>query len=937
MGKKQPHKVFRKRFFDGHYEGQVQLEAETLRIAFSYSPERLAALKRLAHARFDKEDKTWSLPITLLDKLQELPLFSAERILYAFPRQALLLSPEDRQAQITLAQSSIKKDPYTVPEALIGLAYPDFAVRFSGRGPSLRIVPRFDSKATALIEKIPQSHFIQGDQAYFVPTQFLGDLLRRAREHDFTFAVEKECGERLKATASKRAAMLKTPQAGGAEDLQLCALVPFVTSHETSTDPCFVLHYATTPQLRELYPKTNAYAERKALSTEMGESDLLELMHQAQRQGITLFLTNGVQHFLESRKEHLGERITKNIHSFSEALLTVTQPDLCWMVDEHGQAGLLAKADLIVSQFDSHPKNPLYKTPRSFHQHHKEHLFFAPHPLLLPKTYEAVGSFILSLKLSAPPQSPAFSESLSGARRRVQLLNRRDHFLQLNDAVLDTSNLSSPEIGTKLFPHQRVAVQWLCETPSAFLGDDMGLGKTLSVLTYFEALRAKGECDFLLVICPNSLTRNWARETKQWFPAHNLGVLSGEKSDKKYYLYRLTQGNLALNGLALNYEALRLDYVTPEIAKILRERKVLLCLDESQRTKNPASKTFEVLSQLSTLARRKVLLSGTPIPKDITDIWAQMYILDGGERFGKNYYTWLAQIAELGNDYSDYAIKRFRTREVKEVIGRVHELLLRRKKEDVVSLPPKLFSVRDIELSGEQLSRYDEIRRELLLRVTTKTGKTFIREISSILEQYLRAVQAASNPRLIDPTWKGDPVKFLELDSIVEEIVAEREEKIVIWTNYLGNVRELSQRYARYGAAPFSGEVDADERQETIRRFQNEAAPKVLVAIPAAGGVGITLTAAQTVVYVDKTWNAEHWLQSIDRVHRIGQKGTVSVISLSACKVDDLIAANLSRKSRAQAALLGDSNQGLFKHTPAPERQEDEYPSREELLAALGS
>jgi SNF2 family DNA or RNA helicase len=203
-----------------------------------------------------------------------------------------------------------------------------------------------------------------------------------------------------------------------------------------------------------------------------------------------------------------------------------------------------------------------------------------------------------------------------------------------------------------------------------------------------------------------------------------------------------------------------------------------------------------------------------------------------------------------------------------------------------------------------------------------------VREITNILEEYLRAVQVASNPRLIDPEWKGTPAKFLELDEIVNEVVKEQEQKLVIWTNYLGNVRELAERYAEFGAAQFSGEVPAADREATVRAFQEKDSPKIIVAVPAAGGVGITLTAAQTAVYIDKTWNAEHWMQSVDRLHRIGQTGTVTVISLLACKVDEVIHWNLRRKERAQAEILGDER------GREPKTQKVEL-TREELLEAL--
>jgi SNF2 family DNA or RNA helicase len=508
-------------------------------------------------------------------------------------------------------------------------------------------------------------------------------------------------------------------------------------------------------------------------------------------------------------------------------------------------------------------------------------------------------------------------------REREERRERNQHFKSMADAVLDTSLLSQAGVGERLFPHQRIAVNWLLEMPRAFLGDDMGLGKTLSVLTYFEMLKARDEVDLLLVICPNSLKRNWLREAEQWFPASRLLLHPDKKADRITFFRQLRLGARLFDGLVINFEAVRLPDVVKGVKEVLQNRRVLLCVDESQRIKNPRSKSFLALAELSNHCLRRVLLSGTPTPRDISDIWAQVYLLDDGQRLGRNFYKWLSQVAELGNSYSEVAVRRYKPEEVKESLLRVQELLLRRRKEDVLQLPEKTFTVRDVELAGDQRKFYEEIRRELLVRVTSLSGSTYLKEISSVLEEYLRAVQVCSNPRLVDPSWSGDPAKFLECDEIVGEIVEERGEKLVIWTNYLGNVAELCTRYQHLGAKPFSGEVDPAERDLTIEEFQKGESVKILVAIPAAGGVGITLTAAQTAVYLDKTWNAEHYLQSVDRIHRIGQRGTVNIISLHASKVDALIARNLRRKEKELKRVLGDSDEA------------GEFISREELIEAV--
>jgi SNF2 family DNA or RNA helicase len=505
------------------------------------------------------------------------------------------------------------------------------------------------------------------------------------------------------------------------------------------------------------------------------------------------------------------------------------------------------------------------------------------------------------------------------------LVEKNEAFRTMRDFVLNDELLGGKGLSAKLFPHQRVGVEWLTQTDRALLGDDMGLGKTVTVLTTFERLRLAGEVDTLLVICPNSLKRNWIRESQNWFPESKLILLPETKPERFKFFRTVKFGARSCDGLVLNYEAVRRPTTVEQIVQFCEGRKILLCLDESQRVKNPRSKSFLAISEILPLVKRRVLLSGTPIPRDLSDIWSQVYLLDDGQRFGRNFFRWLTKVAELGNQYSEFAVRKFKPKEVTQIISQVRELLLRRRKEDVLSLPEKTFSTRDIELTGDQKKFYEEIRKELLLRVTSLSGATFLREIDNILEEYLRAVQVGSNPRLVDATWTGEPAKFLECDEIVKEVVEDGEGKLVIWTNYLLNVEELVKRYEKFGARAFSGEVSTEDRDKTVKEFQTGESVKILVAVPAAGGVGITLTASQTAVYLDKTWNAEHFLQSVDRIHRIGQTGTVNIISMHASKVDELISYNLRRKEKVMKELLGDSER----------RTVDLGLSREDLQRAL--
>lgn len=808
--------------------------------------------------------------------------------------------------------------PFFVPEDVVTRIEPDIVFRLSRDGNALRSFPKYRSKAARLLRTVAGVHYIKAERCFFFPTEAIAAFLETLREENISFAVTETTGMRLKESAQLRLEILSGVKLGTAAELRHALLGPYLRLVENSERKIFALDVFTTDQLRACFPTTKAYQAKRRIARGFDTRILSDVMFNASLDGLKLWLTQEVKEQLDSIESHFLQEIENLNANFEDSLVGIACPRYCWIYQQNKQHGLLIE-EATSNKLKQH-SDCLKDASFSAYPLHPTHLLFNVADSRLLGFFEKTQRSIEEMFSEIAPVSENFQLHLDKLTKRKFLLDRQARFHQLQDEAIELQNR---ELERRLYPHQRVAAKWLSTTAVGFLGDDMGLGKTLSVLVSFEKLRALRKANFLLVVCPNSLVENWRREVNQWLPKLKLQAFPQNKRDR---LSCLKNGHLPKSdGLIINYEALRLKYVFPELKKLLKNLDVMLCVDESQRIKNPNSKTFAALQELAPICSRRVLLSGTPTPKDISDIWAQMMILDQGMRFGRDYYKWLETVAELGTTWSRVAIKKFFPEAVRETTARVHEVLLRRKKEDVLNLPEKTFSVRDIPLTGEQLRRFEEIRKELLIRITSTDGSVFYKEITNILEEYLRAVQVASNPKLVDENWSGEPAKFLELDAIVDEVVSENNQKVVIWTNYLGNVSDLCARYENLGTSGFTGRLSREERQASLEEFQDkESKLRVLIAIPAAGGVGITLTAAQTAVYLDKTWNAEHWLQSIDRLHRIGQSGTVNIISLNSTKVDALISASLRKKERLQAELLGDeSSIG------------DTFPSREELLVAV--
>lgn len=883
----------------GETPSVVQAEGERLRVSFSFHPKKVSFIKGVKGARYDAASRTWTVPASALDTLRSSHYFLPSTTTYI----ETPFSKENREI--------VAKNPFEVPADILNNSGVDVAVTLDSSRSHIIVSANGASRARRFIQTHDGLTYSKSEKGFVIGAQLLPSLIRELRLKGYTFGVEEELGKALKESANLRneivSGKIQRPTAEELSSALLCPILDFI-------DGEFLIAKCHREALKYFFPEIRSITIRKAKAGSIAsKGEVSEIAVRALKAGVQLWFTgNAKEEFLRGGFCELKDGFDDGAAVISPTLLAfvyIGRPLLLVREDiEQEIAPLKLKKDssILASSLPAGVK--AYLIPTNGDQD------------LLSKI-ASIGE----AKTNSPvPRSRSLLDWLGNLQSQRELRGRALEFQSLPDASPDLQNT---ELKAKLFPHQRVAVKWILEQEAGLLGDDMGLGKTLSVLASFEELKALGKSDFILVVSPMSLVRNWLREARGWTPSLRLSSLPEGKSNRDRALRDLDRyGSTHLDGLVLNYETLRIETVHPIIAKITSTRKTLLCVDESHRVKNPQSKSFQALRGIAERAPRRLLLTGTPIPRDIADIWGQMLLIDRGERLGTKYYEWLSKVAELGTRWSEYAIKKYRKEGIGETISRVQEVLLRRAKEDVIDLPPKLFSVRDVDLTGDQLQRYEAVRKDLLVRVSSCSGEVFQKEIGNILEEYLRAVQIASNPRLVDETWKGDPAKFLELDTIVSDIVHERGEKLIIWSSFRRNIEELCERYRRYRPVKIYGGIGADARAKAVSEFQSERkdSSKIFIGNPAAAGVGLTLTAARTAVYLDKTWNAGDYLQSIDRVHRIGQRGTVTIISLHSSLVDELIARNLAKKERTQRSLLeGKAESGVS------------APTREELLDAL--
>jgi len=211
-------------------------------------------------------------------------------------------------------------------------------------------------------------------------------------------------------------------------------------------------------------------------------------------------------------------------------------------------------------------------------------------------------------------------------------------------------------------------------------------------------------------------------------------------------------------------------------------------------------------------------------------------------------------------------------------------------------------------------------------KIENLDGDIILDQSEDLLKKLLRLAQLASNPKLIDQSYNEEPCKFPALYNLVEGIIA-NEQKVIIWSNFVDNIRTLNKKFQSYGSQMIFGDIPVDRRNIIVKRFRTDPNYKVLIANPAAAKEGLTLTSANNAIYLDRNFNLVDYLQSQDRIHRISQTKECNIIKLLARNtIDEYIDQILTRKQSLAAYIQGDLDFINLKNN---------Y-SKEELLELIG-
>jgi superfamily II DNA or RNA helicase len=489
--------------------------------------------------------------------------------------------------------------------------------------------------------------------------------------------------------------------------------------------------------------------------------------------------------------------------------------------------------------------------------------------LQLDKLRAAQLASLDGLPILAPAELTALSQQL-GSFREIGLID------------------PPASLKASLRDYQREGASWMQFLREfglhGILADDMGLGKTLQTLTHIliekESGRMKHPC---LIVAPTSVLRNWINESIKFTPTLSLLLMHGQsrKSDFKH----LKQYDLVVTSFPL---------LVRDADVMQAQEWHIVALDEAQNIKNPKSLAAQTCSGLK--AKHRLCLTGTPMENHLGELWSLFNFLMPGllsdaDTFRQHYRNPIEREADAERQ--------------KQLSTRIQPLLLRRTKDAVAKeLPPKTEILHSIELGKSQTDLYETIRAAMDERVREAIAANGLdRSQIVVLDALLKLRQVCCHPQLLkQETARGvsDSAKtaFL-MDDLLPELIEEGR-RILIFSQFTEMLAIIEARLKKDGTRYVKLTGSTKDRETPIQEFQAGKVPVFLISLK-AGGAGINLTTADTVIHYDPWWNPAAEAQASDRAHRIGQKNPVFVHKLIC---ENTIEERIVKMQQKKAALV---------------------------------
>jgi SNF2 family DNA or RNA helicase len=455
-----------------------------------------------------------------------------------------------------------------------------------------------------------------------------------------------------------------------------------------------------------------------------------------------------------------------------------------------------------------------------------------------------------------------------------------------------------------LRPYQKDGIEWLYFLRSyrfaGILADDMGLGKTLQTLTVLDKEKIKG-CPSL-IICPKTLLYNWKEEAEKFFPSLRVLIYDGTPKER----FPLQEKVWSYDLVIVSYPTLKQD---GEFFSNTKARFNYAVIDEAQFIKNHATKNAQIVKKIN--ADYRLALTGTPFENSVSEIWSIYDFLMPGflgnyERFAKHFHK---PIMEAGD------------RQVLEHLRRkIEPFMLRRTKSEVLKeLPPKIEQLSQCHLSEAQNILYQQILIKVRSDVfETVNQKGFKKAQIHILAGLTKLRQACNHPALLIKDKDFRKYESAKLDMCLEliEEAIKSQHKVLIFSQFTQMLDIVSSVLKEKNISHLYLSGKTKNRQELTHKFNNDSSIPIFLISLKAGGTGLNLTSADTVIIFDPWWNPSVENQAIDRTHRIGQAKVVNVYRLlTSGTIEEKIQVLKEKKQQLFNALIGESGDTFKKLT----------------------
>lgn len=458
----------------------------------------------------------------------------------------------------------------------------------------------------------------------------------------------------------------------------------------------------------------------------------------------------------------------------------------------------------------------------------------------------------------------------------------------------------------QLRPYQLEGLAWLqylrLHHLGGILADDMGLGKTAQALAHVLMEKHAGRLDRpVLVVLPTSLIFNWQAEVQRMAPGLRLLTLQGPQREELFD--QMPSHDLVLTTYPLLWR---------DLDALAAQPFHLVILDEAQMVKNAASRSARALRRLQT--RHSLCLTGTPMENHLGELWAQFDWLMPGFLGDARHFAahWRKPIEENGE-----------TLRAALLAQRVRPFILRRRKQDVVSeLPPRTEVIKRLQLQGQQRELYESVRVAADVQVRRVLQRqSFNGAQISILDALLKLRQVCCDPYLVKGSKPGPSIERAKLELLADMLptLVEEGRRVLVFSQFTELLALVAQQLLTL-KLPFlslTGQTLTRDRGKVVQRFQAQEVPVLLLSLK-AGGIGLNLTAADTVIHMDPWWNPAVEEQATARAHRIGQDRPVFVYKLVVQgSIEERMLELQARKLALANSVLGHDAAGALKFDAA--------------------